>query len=113
MSKTKFRQIHEKTVVMWPFYTSQTAHMITICEFSAKIFSLFIAEIRGFFLESWMFYLRLRASPTLSAAFFSAANNCWIPCVLLAILNFFKANKTELLSTLTAKIDWAMQSSKQ
>jgi len=32
---------------------------------------------------------RLRASATFSAAFFSAASNCWIPCVWLAMISNF------------------------
>lgn len=35
----------------------------------------------------WKWNLRLRASATFSAAFFSAASNCWIPCVWLAIIS--------------------------
>lgn len=66
-----------------------------LCHTVYYILHIYILEKWFFFLSgeinsNWYSnYLRLRASPTLSAAFFSAANNCWMPCVLLAIIAFF------------------------
>lgn len=41
------------------------------------------------------FFLRFLASPTLSAAFFSAANNCWIPAEGLVILRDTKEKNNQ------------------
>lgn len=71
-----------------------TPHDFKDCVRHERKFIMFVLE-----------YVRLRASPTLSAAFFSAARSCWMPWDWFVILGFSWCTCQEIKKD-TTKVKW-------